>query len=206
MGVAEPQEDEGTLGYERAIAFSDGVFAIAITLLVLGLDVPDIPARLAVDELPHALGELRPQLVSYFVGFAVMGLFWLGHHRFFSQLRAFDQTLLVLNLAFLSLIALMPFTTGVFGRYGDVSIAVALYAANVAAVSLLDALMQWLAVRRRLLVDAALARTAETLWRSLVPAGIFLASIPVAFVSPHAAPWVWLLLLAFSFTRHARAA
>lgn len=193
-------EDEGTPGYERVVAFSDGVFAIAITLLVLGLEVPDVPQAVAAEELPGAIGDLGSQVVSYFIGFAVMGLFWLEHHRFFSRLRAFDQALLVVNLAFLSLIALMPFTTGVFGRYGDVSIAVVLYAANVAAASLLAVAMGQLARRRRLLDEADLVDD-EPLWSHLFPAGVFLLSIPVALVAPRAAPWVWALLLAQSFTR-----
>jgi uncharacterized membrane protein len=194
MSAEEQEEDEGTSGYERAVAFSDGVFAIAITLLVLGLEVPDV----ADDRLAHALSQLGSQAVSYFIGFAVMGLFWLDHHRFFARLRAFDGTLLVLNLAYLSLIALMPFTTGVFGRYGDVAIAVALYAGNVAATSLMSVAMRVFAERRQLLAPTHERRP---LWRSLLPAAIFLVSIPVAFVSPRAAPYVWLALLATSFAR-----
>lgn len=191
----EGEEDAGSAGYSRVVAFSDGVFAIAITLLVLGLDAPDVPASRAADELPHALGELGSQFVSYFIGFAVMGLFWLEHHRFFARLRAFDGALLVLNLAYLSLIALMPFTTGVFGRYGDVPIAIALYAANVAAASLLAVAMRLFAQRRRLLASGG-TRDERPLWRSFVPAAVFLVSIPVAYAAPRAAPYVWLALLA----------
>jgi uncharacterized membrane protein len=193
-------EERGSVGYERTVAFSDGVFAIAITLLVLGLEVPDVPQRLADEELPHAIGDLGQQFVSYFVGFAVMGLFWLEHHRFFARVREFDQTLLVVNLAYLSLIALMPFTTGVFGRYGDVSIAVVLYAVNVAVANLAGVGMARLAMRRGLLSPDD-AERAEPLWRSLAPAGVFLLSVPVAFVVPQHAPLVWLLLLVLSFTR-----
>lgn len=200
-----PAEERGSAGYERTVAFSDGVFAIAITLLVLGLEVPDLPDAVAAEELPGALGELGQQTLSYFIGFAVMGLFWLEHHGFFARLRAFDQALLVANLALLSMIALMPFTTGVFGRYAHVSIAVVLYAANVAAASLLAVLLERLALRRGLLPEDDPVRT-DALWLTLAPAGIFLLSIPVAFVEPHAAPYVWLLLLVLSFTRHARSA
>ncbi len=198
-------EERGSVGYERTVAFSDGVFAIAITLLVLGIEVPDLPAVRAADELPAALNDLVQQVISYFVGFAVIGLFWLEHHRFFSRLRAFDQTLLVVNLAFLSLISLMPFTTGVFGRYGDVSIAVVLYALNVAAANIGAVAMSRMAMRRRLLPEDDPER-AEPLWRSLAPAGVFLLSIPVAFVTPQKAPLVWLLLLVFTFTRRVRPA
>lgn len=196
-------EERGSAGYERTVAFSDGVFAIAITLLVLGIEVPDLPDSRAAEELPGELNDLVQQVISYFVGFAVIGLFWMEHHRFFARLRAFDQGLLVANLAFLSLISLMPFTTGVFGRYGDVSIAVVLYALNVAAANLVAVLMARLAMRRRLLPDDDPERS-EPLWLSLAPAGVFLLSIPVALVAPRAASYVWLLLLVQAFTRRAR--
>ena len=131
-----------------------------------------------------------------------MGLFWIDHHRFFAHLRVFDGRMLVLNLAYLSLIALMPFTTGVYGSYGDVSIAVALYAANVAATSLMLVTMHVFADRRQLLAPTYDRRP---LWSNLLPAAIFLVSIPVAFVSARAAPFVWLALLATSFARRAGA-
>lgn len=186
-------EEEGSAGYERVVAFSDGVFAIAITLLVLALGVPDLPDATAADELPSALRELAPQIVSYFVGFAVIGAFWLGHHRFFERLRRFDATLLTLNLAFLAFISLMPFTTGVFGRYSDVEIAVVLYALNVVVASALDTAMLEVALRRGLFELGSEAPRALRL-RNFFPGIVFLCSIPVALVAPQVAPWVWVAL------------
>jgi TMEM175 potassium channel family protein len=187
-------EEEGSAGYQRTVAFSDGVFAIAITLLVLALEVPDVPEG---GTLTDALRDLGGQVWSYFVGFGVIGAFWLGHHRFFDMLRRFDSTLLLLNLAFLSLISLMPFTTGVFGRYGDEHAAVILYAANVAAASAVDTLMLWVALRRGILDPAfASARGMPAqLARSFFPGFVFLCSIPIALIEPHAAPWTWIALL-----------
>ncbi|HEX5146751.1 MAG TPA: TMEM175 family protein [Conexibacter sp.] len=194
--VERPEQGDSP-GYERALAFSDGVFAIAITLLVLGVAVPEV----ADDRLAHALSKLGPQALSYFVGFAVMGLFWLDHNRLFARLRVFDATLLKLNLGYLSLISLMPFTTGVFGRYGGVSIAVALYAANVAATSLSSVAMRVFAEHRGLVAPS---RERPALWHSLLPSAIFLVSIPVAFVDAHVAPFLWLGLLATGFARRAQ--
>lgn len=184
-------EDQGSAGYERAIAFSDGVFAIAITLLVLGLGVPEV----ADGELPDALRDLGPQVTSYFIGFAVIGAFWLGHHRFFGVLRRFDSTLLLLNLAFLSFISLMPFTTGLLGRYGGVEVAVVAYAANVIAASAADTAMLWVALRRGLLAPSHSGDPAARLFASFFPGLVFLCSIPVALVAPRAAVYTWLALL-----------
>lgn len=198
MTAGEPEhgvEEEGSAGYQRTVAFSDGVFAIAITLLVLGLGVPDLPEAKSAEELPGALRELGPQVMSYFIGFAVIGAFWIGHHRFFDVLRRFDSTLLLLNLAFLSFISLMPFTTGVFGRYGDVESAVVLYAVNVIAASALDTAMLWVALRRGLLEPSHGGAPRALLLANFFPGLVFLCSIPVALVDPGAAPYTWLALL-----------
>ena len=188
------QETGGTVGFERVVAFSDGVFAIAITLLVLALGVPELPDSRAAEELPDALRELAPQVLSYFIGFAVIGAFWRGHHAFTGELRQFDSTLMTLNLGLLAFISLMPFTTGVFGRYGDVEIAIVLYAANVVAASALDTAMLWVAQRRRLLTEEPADPAADLLGNAW-PGIVFLVSIPVALLDAGSAKYVWLGLL-----------
>ena len=193
--MSASDEEEGGIGYERVVAFSDGVFAIAITLLVLQLDVPDLPDTVSGDELARALRDLAPQALSYFIGFAVIGAFWLGHHRFFDRLRGVDGLLMVLNLVFLAFISLMPFTTGVFGRFGHVEVSVVLYALNVVAASAADTAMLWAAMRRRLLEPGAVGDPRWTVLDSFFPGIVFLCSIPVAFVDPSLAPWTWLGLL-----------
>lgn len=193
-GAGREEETGGTVGFERVVAFSDGVFAIAITLLVLALGVPELPEATAAEELPGALRELAPQVLSYFIGFAVIGAFWRGHHAFTGLLRQFDSTLMTLNLALLAFISLMPFTTGLFGRYSDVELAVILYAANVIAASALDTAMLWVAQRRRLLTQEPDDPRGDLLgnaWAGIV----FLVSIPVALIDPGAATCVWLGLL-----------
>jgi uncharacterized membrane protein len=181
--------DRGPVGYERTVAFSDGVFAIAITLLVLGIDVPDVPKG----RLWDAIGELGPSLLSYFIGFAVIGVFWFSHHRFFDEVRRFDARIVRLNIVYLSLISLMPFTTGMLGNYGDVSVAVAIYAGNVAAVALIEGVMTALALRDGLLV-AGPRRRRRLLASGLIVPVVFGASIPIAFLDPDAAMWSWLAL------------
>ena len=118
---------------ERVNAFSDGVFAIAITLLVLNVEIPSVPG----DELASALRALWSDLIAYMIGFAVIGLFWFGHHRLFSRLVRSDGRLVLVNMVLLGLIGVMPFTTGLLGGY-DEPIAVALYAANVGIATLVD--------------------------------------------------------------------
>ena len=177
MAVASAS-GESRRGFERTIAFSDGVFAIAITLLVLSIDVPKLGHG---EKLDHALSNLSDNLVSYFIGFAVIGLFWVGHHYFFGSLRGFDGRLLWLNLLYLSFIGLLPFTTALLGDYGNDPTALTAYALNVGVAGLADALMMGVAVRANLLEPAKQASGREMIARNLIPPAVFFASIPLAY-------------------------
>lgn len=115
---------------DRVSAFSDGVFAIAITLLVLSIDVPNVPGN----RLGDALEDLIPFVFTYLLSFFVVGVYWLAHHRMFRSVRRVDRRLLWLNLLLLSFIALLPFPTEVLGRYGDTTLGTVVYAASIAAV------------------------------------------------------------------------
>ena len=191
-GVAAAQSRE----LDRIGAFSDGVFAIAITLLILYVEVPDVSEA----ELPQALRDLGGNLSAYAIGFTVIGMFWYGHHKLFSTLVRSDVRLVVGNLVLLGLIALMPFTTAVLGEYSE-PISVALYAVNVGAAALADGGVELIAVRHRLAPPGALGTPRSILLGSGFRAGVFVASIPIAYLSPGLAPFVWLLLLVPKFSR-----
>jgi uncharacterized membrane protein len=182
---------ESRTGFERTVAFSDGVFAIAITLLVLSIDIPKLGHG---EKLDHALSNLSDNIVSYFIGFAVIGLFWVGHHYFFNSLRGFDGRLLWLNLLYLSFIALLPFTTALLGDYGNDPTALVAYAINVALAGLADTLMVVVALRARLLEPDVQAHGRELIARNLLPPVVFFASIPLAYVDADLAKYSWLLL------------
>ena len=182
---------ESHTGFERTVAFSDGVFAIAITLLVLSIDVPRLRGG---EQLDHALSNLSDSFVSYFIGFAVIGLFWVGHHYFFDSLRGFDGRLLWLNLLYLSFIGLLPFTTALLGNFSNDPTAVVAYAVNVALAGLADALMVAVALRAHLLVPEKQALGGELIARNLVPPAVFFASIPLAYVDTGLAKWSWVLI------------
>ena len=99
---------------DRLSAFSDGVFAIAITLLVLSIEVPDFD-RVSFGD---AWDDLYPQLLSYGLSFVVIGVYWKAHHRMFRTLRRVTNRLLNLNLLLLGLVALIPFPTEMLGNSG----------------------------------------------------------------------------------------
>jgi len=190
--MAEPRRSwsrsESELEFARIVAFTDGVIAIAITLLVLNIETPDVSGQ----ELVVQLGNLWPALVSYAISFVVIGNFWVAHHRFFGILRGFDGRLMALNLTYLAFIVLIPFTTDVLDSYGDVPAAPILYAVVLAGAST----MSWLMARHA--VSAALVRpegVEEVETRAspagLMPAMIFVVSIPFAFVLGAWTPLLW---------------
>ena len=179
-------------GTERIAFFSDAVFAIALTLLVLDIRLPE---GLADGEVWGALRELWPQFFAYVLTFAVLGINWITHHRKFRVMRRFDTGLIWINLAFLLFVALAPFPTSVLAEYGTAP-AVVLYAGEVAMLSILQAALWVYAYRRGLLddsVDSGLFRFA--LVNVLVTPIVFLLTIPVALlVSPVTAMLCWFLL------------
>jgi uncharacterized membrane protein len=187
--------------FSRIVAFSDGVFAIAITLLVLAINVPN---ELFGESLADALWDQRQDLLAYALSFAVIGRFWLLHHRFFGEVTAFDGRLLVLNIFYLAWIVLIPFSSEVLGDHGAEAPAIILYAANLSGVVLTG---YWMAADARSagLTQIDTAAHHEQRYRALYIAAVFLASIPVAVVAPGIAPFMWLALFFDPASRFARA-
>ncbi len=201
----EPNErklkpDEGSeteLEFGRILAFSDAVFAIAMTILVLTITIPNIPDRLVAEELPGKIADLWPHLFSYLLTFAVIGLHWIGHHMIFSRIARYDMRLVAINLAFLCFIALLPFPTELLGEYGDQAISVVIYALNLTILGLLQTWLFVHAVRRGLLRESISNEEVKHSIANLVfKPIIFGASIPIAiFISPSLAQYFWILLL-----------
>jgi len=183
----------GLLGLGRLFAFTDGVFAIAITLLVLGLE---LPAGLATDELRAAVREQLPQLFAAGLSFLLIGVFWISHHRLFDYVERADLVTLRLNLALLGTIVVLPFATDVLAEYGQTAAATIGYAVVIAATALLQAAI-WRHVVRRGLVSPGLppGLSRSVTVGQLSVAAVFLASAPVALLSPTAAKYSWLLLI-----------
>lgn len=187
-GGRSRHRDQAEVEFNRIVAFSDGVFAIAITLLVLGLTIPrNLP------DLKQALVDNTDDFVAYAISFAVLGRYWLSHHRFFSALERFDGRLMAMNLAYLACIALVPFTSQVLGDYSDSTEAIVLYAINLVLVSSSFYAQILYSFRAGLVRPEAQAYERRRAGpASFVVIGVFALSIPLAFVSPRAATILWL--------------
>jgi uncharacterized membrane protein len=191
--------ERGSDEFSRVLAFSDGVFAIAMTLLVIGIVVPDLKHGDSVHELADALGDLIPNITSFSISFAVIGRYWAAHHQFFGLLKAIDARFIGLNLLYLAFIAFLPFPTALLGEYFDNPLSVVLYAVTVAIVSGMEVVLFTRAQRQGLL-----ARTLpQDVYRfgvigSLSPVLFFLLSVPVAFANTTVAAILWFGVIPFN--------
>jgi uncharacterized membrane protein len=178
----------------RFLALSDGVFAIAMTLLVLGIPVPQhIPGT--DRDLLAALQQLEPNAAAFALSFVLVGLYWTNHRRFLRGLVRIDGTLLLLNLLILLLVCVVPFTAGVLSHYGFLTTAVVLYASNLVLLGLANTALQVRTWRGHLVASTpGRAERRGALTRSLIGVAIFGLSIPIAFWSPTVAEWSWLTL------------
>ena len=184
------KREEHEVEFSRIVAFSDGVFSIAITLLVLELQLPD---DLKNGEIWQSLWDQGEKFLAYGISFAVIARFWLVHHSFFSEVKAFNTRLIGLNMLYLAWIVLIPFSSQVLGEYGGTLPAVVVYSANLAVVVLIGQWMAWDA-RRNGLATAGEQTERESFVRSMFIAGVFLISVVIALFDPSIAPYIWLLL------------
>jgi uncharacterized membrane protein len=182
--VAERQDrlfrrgtDTGRIEY-----FSDAVFAIAMTLLVLDIPLPHV----APDKLWGAIVGLWPQFFAYALSFLVLALNWVFHHRKFRVIRSYDVGLIWINLVFLLFVAVLPFPTSLLSEYGSVGDAgVVLYAAVVGILSALQTWLWWYAFTHGHL-DPEITRPLAVYiaWANFMAPVFFWLSIPVVLFVP----------------------
>jgi uncharacterized membrane protein len=187
----------------RLIALSDGIFAIAMTLLVLDIHVT---AGLDSAGFHHMLHELLPHIGAYALSFAILAGSWRDHRRILQLAKRVEGLSLRLALAGLGAIALLPFPTTLLSEYASQSLAVVLYAATVIVVDLLQLAVLGAVRRDRRASGAGSHAVAEarsgdrTIVTDLtVTVAVFGATVPIAFVSPEAALWTWLVLVPLKF-------
>lgn len=141
----------------RMEALIDGVFAIAMTILVLEVKVPDLANPASGAELVHALLHHIWVIGAYFFSFALLGLFWVWHHRLAHMVKQVDGALMLCSLAFLSLVCFFPFAAALFGRYmfkGNVMV-LAVYLPVVGLILFVQTLYFKLAIARGLIDPAS---------------------------------------------------
>ncbi|HLZ31182.1 MAG TPA: TMEM175 family protein [Chloroflexota bacterium] len=182
----------------RLEAFSDGVFAVAATLLVVELHVPEVPTALG----PALLAQW-PAYLAYVTSFATIGIIWVNHHTLFAHVRQVDRQLLFLNLLLLMTVSVIPFPTALLGRYvtagDDGHLASAVYGVVMVLMSVAFSTLWWHVTRdARLLgrhLDPQRARQESILFSSGLAA--YVAGVGLSFVSAQLALLVYALVAVF---------
>jgi len=182
---------DSTRGTHRIINFSDAVFAVAITLLVV--QIP-IPLKVSNQELGNDLIEALPMLFGFAISFGVIALLWLKHLHFNNHVKRYSVGLIWVNFMFLMVIAFLPYPTGVYGTHGNDVTAQVFYAASVAIAGFLAAFMWIIAIRQPALfhdeVDMQEARHSAHL-AFLMPTG-FAVSIIFCFIYAPIVEYIWI--------------
>ncbi len=184
-------------GSERLEAFSDAILAIAITLLVIGIRIPNTRGTL----LGAALRHLWPSYLAYVLSFCTIGFVWVSHHSMFRRVRDVDRPLLILNLALMMFVAFLPFSTAVLARYSwgssgaGASTAAELYSLNMLLIGLaFTSLWIYLYFHESLFVgEVKRGALSRTILRSTPPSISYALTAVLAYVNVAACYVIWVL-------------
>ena len=188
-----PQSDE--LGLARLAAFSDAVFAIAITLLVLDIRLPELGGDSSDAALLNSLWSISDRFYSYLISFFVIGYYWTLHHRMYRYIARYNTSFIVLNLIMLLFIGFLPFPTSLIADYSN-KVATIFYALAVALTGLAFTLMwRYASQDHRLLKPTVSDRANFLLSRGIASIPILLLfSAALALWNPLAARFIWILV------------
>ena len=183
----------------RVEAFSDGVFAIAITLLIIEVHVP---LRDHAGELGHELLHQWPSYFGYLTSFLTIGVMWLNHHRVFTLIHRYDQTHLLLNLLLLLLIAFLPFPTAVLARFIETDgarAAVALYGVTMVLIAVaFFCWWHWASGGRRLIAPEVPQEQLDAITRAYNPGTLlYLGALGLGLLEPWVGAAAFLALAVF---------
>ncbi|MEP7233374.1 MAG: TMEM175 family protein [Ginsengibacter sp.] len=199
--MMEPKHDETKMNFqvERFITFSDGVFAIVITIMVFKLEVPEI-LKPSDALLWHKLKDMGLKFLGFLISFGIVGHYWSVHHRIYGYALKYTTALLWINLGFLLTVAVLPFSSALLGDYGshtDMQLPYAVYVLNICLVALMNVWM-WVYIsnpKKNLLTrKISLARIKLGVYRSLVIPIIFLLSFLVSLIFPILSRFMLLLI------------
>ncbi len=176
--------DESLLPKNRIEALSDGIFAIAMTLIILDLKTPEnIPFNLEYEELPLTLLNILPDVEAYAVSFLVLAVFWLRHQLQFRYLKFANRKIIVLSILFLMLIGFVPFSVGLVMRYNDIQLPTLIYIINLLMISVILSIQGWYISKNKKIryeeIDPEILKKYYVF--SIAPIVIFSVSLIVSF-------------------------
>jgi uncharacterized membrane protein len=182
---------------EHIISFGDAIFAFAITLMTLSIDIPDLPTNLTESQLISTLYDMYPKVESYVISFAVISIFWVSYHQVFNFITRSHISMVYLNLLFLLLITFLSITTSLVIEYGSYQVPYVIYCVVVIMTSSLLALIWWHASKDYRLVDKGIHPlfVRGMMVNLLLVPFVFAISILVSFFNLDIAQYLWLIIL-----------
>jgi uncharacterized membrane protein len=181
---------------KRLETLVDGIFAIAMTLLVLGLAVPTINAPLSNAAVQNAIYNLLPNFIALIVSFILLAVFWKIHHRIFHQIKIMNGTLLWINVIWLLFIVLVPFSSTLTGDYGQFSISHIIFNLNMLGVAVLLYLNWHYAAKNKFLNDKVDdAQIAFTKKLNLFFVILAIIALTLSYIIPQWAETVYILTI-----------
>jgi uncharacterized membrane protein len=183
------------MGKARFESFSDGVFAIAITLLVLEIHLPDAGA-MSNGQMLEYLVHLWPQLLTYITSFATIGIIWLNHHGTFAEVVVVDRGALALNLVLLLTVCFVPFPTALVARYGALPSSTVLYGATLTAMGMSYGAL-WCYIARQehqRHPGESPPLSASNILRGMAGTGAYFVGTLVAFAAPRLSTFLFVMV------------
>jgi TMEM175 potassium channel family protein len=181
----------------RIEALTDGIFATVMTVLVLGLSLPQV--NLSESDLQGEIVKLSPHILAYAFSFIVLGVYWIGHHNQFHYIKRTDRVFLWVNIVFLLTIGFVPFSTSLLGEYPFSPSAVRIYGANLGATGLALYAVWWYATSQYRLVEKDLDPHIVSLAknRTIIGPIVSLLGIGFSFLDTRISLALYLLLIPF---------
>ena len=189
------KHDNSALQLERIVFFSDAVFAIAITLLIIEIKVPHLEHEATNREFWLALLKLVPNFVGYFFSFFVVGAYWMGHHEIYGDIVRWNKGLMWRNIAFLAAIAFFPFSTAFYSEYPTNFVPLSLYAGSFALAGFLGTWQWRYAVKQKLVDESLTEKTiSRQTWHYTVLPIVGVTAILIGLIKPLLAGFAFWLI------------
>lgn len=184
----------------RVETLTDGIFAIAMTIMVLTIEVPGAPGGEAAPSFVELLGDLSSQLIDYAVSFILLATFWIAHHKQLHWVKRTNQAFIWINTFLLFMVTLVPLSTSLQHRYGSSRASVIFFDTNLFLLGLLFLFLWLYATHNFHLVDREQIDR-ETIksgiWRNLVVMGVSVLAIGIAFINPAFSTTAYILIPIF---------
>lgn len=184
--------ERDSIEFNRVVTLTDGIYAIAMTLLVLTIGIPKVSPDSLSDELKAVDGDV----LTFIISVAVLGYYWISNHRFVRHLKAMDPTYTGLNVIYLALIAFLPLPTALLDRYSSEPVTVVLYLTLLLLISLMEvALFAWAHHRRLFKAEPSSQAVRYGVLIALLPVIVFALAIPIGLLSSSTvALALWILI------------